>query len=133
VQDSLGNRITLYGDFHAKVDFNLQREDANQLGKAVKRILEENPELPIAFPPRPTIIRITGERVYEATLDGAISCDHQAGLIILHVHCEFDSDHLPVNIKHLPPGPILRRHGTPVSLKFRLQHVNVTRSDQEPA
>jgi len=39
------SRLTRYGDFNAKGAFNLEGIDANQLGKAVDRILEENPEI----------------------------------------------------------------------------------------
>jgi hypothetical protein len=88
--------MSLHGDCNAKGQFNLQGDHSNGLGPMADKIFLEFPTCQIAFPDVPTFFGPEAVEDYEATLDGAISGDLQADIIVLRVLDELDSDHNPV-------------------------------------
>jgi len=121
---AMENGLSLYGDFNAKGQFNLQGNHSNGLGRMADKIFLEFPTCQIAFPDVPTFLRPGAVEDYEATLDGAISGDLQADIIVLRLLDELDSDHNPVFFQHLPPSPPLRLNLVASPPKFKVSLVN---------
>jgi len=121
---AMENGLSLYGDFDAKGQFNLQGDHSNGLGRMANKIVLEFPTSQIAFPDVPTFFRPGDVEDYETTLDGAISGDLQADIIVLRVLDELDSDHNPVLFQHLPPSPPLRLNLVASPPKFKVSLVN---------